>query len=192
MNIALVDFIDVSRMAAGLVLKHAVRFDDDTRRQMAPNSPHKDTRTILLRGPADLDGRQDPQPHWQADVPHEDQPLLADWPSARMVMEQVAVSHRRRTGLDPMFGKILIVSLRAGGIVDWHRDEGAYADVHDRFHLCLVPAYGAVLYSGGDAAIPAQGNLTYFNNHVQHSAVNFGTNERIHLIADIRKPGAIQ
>lgn len=182
-----VDFIDVSHMAAALVMKHAVHFADDTRRQNAPGSAHHDTETILLRGPLGEVSRKT----WYEDVPHADTELLAGWPSARNVLAKIAESHRRRAGLEPVFGKAMVVSLKAGGHVDWHVDEGAYAEAHDRFHVCLIPSAGAMMYSGGLGLTLPVGQLTWINNRVLHSAINVGFNPRVHLIVDVRKPETV-
>lgn len=188
MNLILpVDFIDVSAMAAALVMKHSVRFGDDKRRQAFHGSPHHDTESILLRGPMGEISRET----WFDDVPHCDSEALEAWPTARAVIAKIAESHRLRSGLEPIFGKIMVVSLKAGGWVDWHVDQGFYAQVHDRFHLCLIPSAGGLMFSGGMSAALPQGQLTYFNNHVLHSAINVGTNPRVHLICDIRRPESI-
>lgn len=187
MTIAPLDFIDVSHMAAALVMKHSVHFRDDTRRQDVIGSPHHDTETILLRGPAGEVSRES----WFADVAHTDMPILAKWPTARQVIEAIAVSHKRRTGGEPVFGKIMVVSLKPGGSVDWHTDQGAYAEAHDRMHICLQPSPGAWLFSGGAQAILPMGQLAYFDNHVLHSAINLGPVPRVHLICDIRRPAPV-
>lgn len=188
MNLILpVDFIDVSRMAAALVLKHSVHFADDTRRQDAPGSAHHDTEVILLRGPVGEITRES----WFEDVPHADTGLLLKWPSAQQVLAKIAQSHMRRAGHEPIFGKAMVVSLKAGGHVDWHTDEGPYAEAHDRFHICLVPSSGAMTYCGGLGASLPVGQLTWLNNRALHSAINVGSNARIHLIVDIRKPETV-
>lgn len=181
-----VDFIDVSAMAAALVLRHSVHFADDERRQNFPGSPHHDTRCIVLRGPSDAG----PQ-NWQEDVPHFDMPVLDGWPTARQVIEAISESHSKRAGAAPIFGKIMVVGLKVGGIVDWHVDEGPYAECHDRFHLPLIYSPGARIYSGADGAILPPGQLTWINNRIPHSAVNMGPVERVHMIVDIRKPEAV-
>jgi len=184
-----VDFIDTSVMTAALVMKHAVHFADDTRRQEASKSPHHDTQMILLRAPAGDVSRET----WFADVEHADTPLLAEWPSARRVIAAIARSHERRTqqqfgtAIEPSFGKIMVVRLKAGGFVDWHVDQGAYAEAHDRFHLCLIASPAAFLYSNGQAAVLQPGTLAFFDNRKLHGEVNFGPIARDHLIVDIRR-----
>lgn len=186
--ILLVDFIDVSHMAAALVMKHSVHFKDDTRRQNAPGSPHHDTETILLRGPLGEVSRDT----WFADVPHADTELLAKWPSARAVLAKIAESHLARSGVVPIFGKAMVISLKPNGWVDWHMDQGSYAEAHDRFHVCLIPSAGALLFCGGQTMSLQVGSLCWVNNRALHSAVNFGANARVHLVVDIRKPESIQ
>lgn len=182
-----VDFIDSSKMAAALLMRHDVHFSDDTRRQDTPGSPHHDTRSIVLRGPA---GGADPD-NWFQDVEHVDYEVLAGWPSARQVIDLIRQSHLTRTGKPAHFGKIMVVGLKPNGWVDWHIDTGEYATAHDRFHMCLVPSPGAWLYSGGYTAILPPGQLTYVENHIPHSALNMGPVERVHLIVDIRRTEAV-
>lgn len=183
-NIIPLDWIDVTHMAATLLLRHDVHFEDDRRRQETPGSPHHDTRSIFLRVPeGDLSKEL-----WFKDVPHADTPLLGEWPSARRVIEKIAESHFNRAKLVPVFGKIMVVSLHAGGWVDWHIDQGPYAEAYDRFHIGLVPSPGAFLFSGPQGHILGQGELVYLNNRIPHSAINGGQIARVNLIFDIRRP----
>lgn len=187
-NIVPVDFIDVSRMAGALVLKYSVHFNDDTRRQEAPGSPHRDTKVIVLRGP---EGGGSPE-NWQQDVPHADTQLLEEWPSARHVLEKIAASHTGRTQKPCFFGKAMVVALKPGGHVDWHVDEGPYAEAHMRFHICLVPSPFSFIYSGAMMAALPVGQLTFVDNRAKHAAINLGSVDRIHLIVDIRRPEGVQ
>lgn len=129
--------------------------------------------------------------NWFEDIPQVDYSILKDWKSARAILARI------KDAVQPLFpdrnivlGKAMIVRLKVGGYVDWHTDEGEYAKVHDRAHLCLLPSPGAWLYSGGEAYQPPVGQLTWFNNRVPHSALNMGPVARTHLICDIRKPSA--
>lgn len=184
MHIRPLGFLDASVMTANLLLRYKQHFADDTRRQTAPGSAHHDTEMILLRGP-----RMPAADNWQADVEQVDQPLLGEWKSAQALLVRLK-NLLLQDGRPAVLGKAMIVKLKAGGHVDWHRDEGAYAEAHDRVHLCLVPSPGAWLYCGGEGANLPVGQLTFVNVRTLHSAVNFGTVARIHLIADIRRPDA--
>lgn len=182
MNLRPLGFLDASVMTANLLLRYQRHYADDTRRQMAPGSAHHDTEMILLRGP------REPEPaNWQQDVPHVDQPLLGDWKSAKALLVRLK-NLLVQDGRPAVLGKAMIVRLKPGGVVDWHRDEGAYAEAHLRVHLCLVPSPGALLYCGGEAANLPVGQLTLVNVQALHSAINLGSVARTHLIVDLRRP----
>lgn len=184
MNFRALAFLDTSVCTATLVNKYRDAWGQNTQRQTTAGSPHHDTQAIFLRGP------QNPTvENWFEDIPQVDYPILKEWKSARALLARI------KDAVQPLFpnssivlGKAMIVRLKVGGYVDWHVDEGDYAKVHDRAHLCLLPSPGAFLYSGGETAQPAVGMLTYMNNRVPHSALNMGPVPRVHLIVDVRKP----
>lgn len=184
MNIQPISFVDPSLFAATLLLKYQKHFADDRRRQEYQGSPHHDTECIVLRGP------DEPTPeNWFQDVEHVDYPLLKEWVAARSLIAAAEIPIAQTLGVPaPVLGKIMVVSLKAGGTIDWHVDEGAYAQNHMRFHLGINVSAGAWLYSGGEAQQIGAGNLVFFNNLTTHSAANFGPVPRIHLIIDVRKP----
>jgi hypothetical protein len=190
-NIVPVEFFDVRLMSGALNMRHSAHFFDDQRRQQYPGSPHHATRAIILRGPEGYEAASGTalKDLWFADVPHHDSPLLDDWPIARNLLERLAASQEfgRFLGHVPKFGKVMLVSLPPGGWIEWHVDQGAYADAHDRFHLPIDTCPGAWLFSGGESAGPVQGILSYFNNHIPHSAVNVGPADRVHMIIDTRR-----
>ena len=186
MNFRPLAFLDTQYVTATLVSKYRDAWGREIQRQTAAGSPHHDTQAIFLRGP------QNPTvENWFEDIPQVDYPILKDWKSARAILARI------KDAIQPLFpdrpiilGKAMVVRLKVGGFVDWHVDEGEYAKVHDRAHLCLLPSPGAWLYSGGEVAQPPVGQLTYFNNRVPHSALNMGPVARTHLIVDVRKPSA--
>ncbi len=184
MNIQPIGFVDPTMIAATLALRYGEHFDDDTRRQDAPGSAHKRTKVILLRGP------ENPGPeNWMEDVPHIPTDVFREWTAAQDFMGRIERLMNHAYGNRELsFGKIMIVRLEPGGWVDWHRDEGPYAEAHNRFHVCLSPCWGAWLYSGGEGATMTAGNVLAFNNRALHSAANFGDIPRVNLIFDIKKP----
>lgn len=156
-------------------------FNDETRRQLYPGSPHRDTRAIFLRGP------EQPTPaRWFEDVPHVDYPALADWPEATAVLAEIGW----HLPFGAVLGKAMIVELKSEGAIAWHTDEGPYAERYERFHLPLTTNPEAFLLSGGEQVHVPVGLLIRFDNRVLHSAVNGGRTPRIHLIVDGRKDGA--
>lgn len=185
-NFRALAFLDASMFTAMLITRHKQSYRADTPRETAPGTPHHDTKAIMLRGP------RNPSPeNWQEDVEQINYPIMSEWKSAKALLLRIAAAAAPfNNGETPDLGKAMVVSLKAGGFVDWHIDEGPYAEAHLRLHLCLVPSPGAVLYSGGDQHTPPVGQLTFVNNRVLHSAVNLGPVPRVHLIVDVRKPDA--
>lgn len=177
-------FLDTSTFTATLVNKYRDEWGKNTQRQAFAGSPHRDTNSILLRGP------QNPTvENWFEDIPQVDYPILKDWKSARALLARIKDAVQPILGeTKAVLGKVMVVRLKVGGHVDWHVDQGEYAAKHDRTHLCLLPSPGAWLYSGGEQYQPPVGQLTWFNNAVVHSALNMGPVARVHLICDIRKP----
>ena len=182
MQIRPICFLDGSLVAARALTTYRERWKEQTFRQDTPGSPHHDTEAILLRGPA-----QPSAENWLADVEQVDYPILTEFKSARSLLLKIKAALVPFSP-KPEFGKAMLVSLRPGGIVDWHTDEGAYAEQHERFHLCLVPSAGALCIYGTEPVSMAVGMLNWVNNRVPHTAINLGTNSRIHLVVDVRKP----
>lgn len=182
-----VSFIDTWGLASA-VYRHRSAFDQNRLRQTTPGSPHHSTQTIFFRGP------RDPSPeNWFDDAPQVDYGLLGqkEWQTAKNVLSRIrrAVQATLPAGqeLGPA-GKAMIVLLKAGCHIDWHVDEGEYAEAHIRFHLPIVTNPGCALYSGGEVQYMPAGQLTWFDNRVKHSGTNLGAHPRVHLIVDFRKP----
>src|ERR1700693_153422 len=118
---------------ATLALRYGSHFDDDTRRQDYPGSAHKHSKTIILRSP------EDPTPeNWMQDVPYFPTDLFREWTAAQEFMGRVErLVSNAMASPEPDFGKIMIVRLEPGGWVDWHKDEGPYAEAYARFHITL-------------------------------------------------------
>lgn len=182
-NIQPVGFLDVSVFAASLRLRHWEKLGESKLRAEYPGSAHHDTESILLRGPRDPTVE-----NWFDDVEQINYPLLDEWKPAKNLLLRLRNAVAPLNGGKPgKLGKVMIASLKSGGHVDWHRDEGAYAAAHQRFHVGIVPSYDSFLLSGGQMLQVMVGQLVYFNNHIRHSAINDGEFSRVHLIADIRR-----
>lgn len=84
-------------------------------------------------------------------------------------------------------GRVVIASLKPGGIINWHRDEGVYSDSHIRIHFAVTSEPTCTFHCGGEAAVMAPGEVWEFNHHNIHSVVNASASPRIHIIADYRE-----
>ncbi len=174
-NIQFIRHFDTFELMHGLWERRKL-FDAITLRQDVPGSYHKDTRTIFLIGPENpgLDT-------WYKDVQHKHYPPLHAWPTMDRFIQDIAA----RSGT--YLGKVMLVSLKAGGKIIPHVDEGEYAQAYDRYHLPLVTNPYATMYSGTEAKHIDVGAFTKFNVLERHYADNASKYERIHLIVDIRK-----
>lgn len=177
MSFTPITYIDVWPLSAAL-FKERARFSENTKRQEQPGGAHKETQSILLRGPEDAD-----EENWFLDIKQVDYPILKNWKSAKSVLERV----RKAVNNRPL-GKVMIVQLRPAASVAWHVDNGPYYDAYHRLHLPLVTNPGAQMFSGLAALHIPVGHLIHIDNRVLHSAINVGQHPRIHMIIDVKKP----
>ena len=89
-----------------------------------------------------------------------------------------------RLGDVQKFGRVMLTELRPGGYIPPHIDEGVYANLYDRFHLCLQGDEGSVYECGGETVSPLPGDMFWTNHKRPHSVGNYGEMTRIHLIVD--------
>jgi len=163
--------------------QHPLLWKDITARQDAPGSPHVDTECIVLRWPAD-------QSVWASfyDL------TCIDYPASELLMPEVGalmLAVLNALGLEASrvdVGRMLIVSLKPGGHVRRHLDEGPYADKYDRFHVVLQPGDESLFLVEGHPQVSGQGDLFWFNHKCTHEARNRGTQARWHLIIDLVSP----
>lgn len=182
MNIQVIDHIDVSQLAADVSRKsREALWDKHTLRQDYPGTAHKSTRCIFLRGP-----RQLSMEDWFKDEPSENYETINEMPLVKHILLSVMAVVRIRTPPLVKTGHAMLVELAPGAGINWHVDEGEYAQKNVRFHLPLVTNPGCFLVSGAQVVHAEVGALTYFNNRILHSAVNLGQTRRIHLICDFR------
>ena len=167
--------LDVSAAIAEIA-KHPELWSLITLRQDYAGSAHRDTETIVLRGPTSADGIFD-------NLDGVDYAYFADLYFTAALLRQA---------LQPLawreLGRIMIVRLKAGGVIRPHTDEGAYARYYARFHLVLESSPDCVFTAGGESVHMAPGELWWFNHQVEHSVVNNGP-DRTHVIVDLTAPG---
>lgn len=160
-----------------------------TARQSTPGSPHADTRAIFLRW-----AREFSVESVFTDIEAHDTAYLNALPEARdlikKVVDLVAFPFEGETFA---LGRVMLVDLKAGGSIEPHCDEGAYADHYERFHLCLDAEEGSVFMvqdrpGHGEYAFMRPGELWWFNHKKEHWALNESDHGRIHMIVDVVAP----
>lgn len=95
--------------------------------------------------------------------------------------------------LDGELSRAKVVRLPPGGVVYPHIDRGEYYRIRDRYHFVLQSDEGNLLTCDDEEIWMKAGELWWFDNKKEHSAVNASNTPRIHIIFDLfHKPGAIQ
>jgi len=151
-----------------------------TARQDYTGSAHKDTECIFARGPYSFTPY-----YYMFDLGSYDYPAMDKLgdvliPVLRPLLTEVlAVTE---------LGRVLIVNLKAGGLVKPHVDEGTYADHFARFHVALTGNDHCMLEVGNDQACMRPGEAWWFDHKQQHSACNLGQTDRWHIILDAVSP----
>lgn len=146
-----------------------------TMRQDFLGSPHEQTETIFLRGPRafTLEGY-----FGEADaLDYHLLPAVIDelMPLVRPLLDAIEWSE---------LGRILLVSMPAGGNLEEHTDEGEYARHYTRYHVPVTTNPDCALVVDGVHQHMAAGDAWLFNHRAPHWAYNAGESERIHLIVD--------
>lgn len=162
----------------GLIIKgeeEAAEVVKETWREQAPNSPHKDTRTVYLK---------------MCEISEEAvfnsveslvRPILVDSP----MVQEVILDCMSEVGAC-VLGRVMLVNLKAGGIITEHKDEGEYAAMFRRYHLPLITNPNCHFYSQGEGYVLKAGNLYELENKKEHSVLNYGDTARVHLIMDMQ------
>lgn len=155
-------------------------WDEITARQDHPGSPHHDTRCIWARGPRELSIEAVFNDVASTDYPamHTLAPEL--YPLMNPVLRTMGVEH---------LGRVLITTLKPGGAIDPHEDQGLYAKTFSRFHIALSSKPGNVFGCGAEQVHMKPGELWWFNHRDEHWLRNDSDEERIHIIFDAIAPG---
>lgn len=86
-------------------------------------------------------------------------------------------------------GRVLITKLVPGGRILRHSDAvGAYTDREDgaRYHMVLQGLPGSLFHCGDETVCMQTGEVWWFNHLAEHAVENNSTDERIHLLIDVR------
>jgi predicted acetyltransferase len=154
-------------------------WDEITERQTVAGSPHTDTKSILLRWCKDLTVEAAMNDLEAVDYPAAEKLWQGAWPVFENVLRYIG---------DVSIGRVMIVSLKPGGRIPIHINEGSYADRYDRLHVPLQSDEGNRFSVDGDDVYMHPGELWWFNHKRPHWVENYSERERIHLIIDVESP----
>lgn len=142
--------------------------------------------SLLLRAHGNIT-----EENWLQDLPIVEQEPLEKWSTMNNLLERarkaIMLEPPARQLLTGNMGRAMISRLDPGSTIFWHDDNGPYHEKHVRFHVPLVTNPGCLMYAGPESLPMHVGELWYFNNHVRHSAANWGASMRLHLIFEMRR-----
>lgn len=147
--------------------------------------PFENTESIILRFPPRSVHETEAalKEHSAQFDQHEniDQPIFKDLPEARPLIFNLmgAVEGER-------LGRVMINKLIPGGVIYPHADTPVHAEYWDRFHVCLQSAPGSSFRCGTETIGMQPGDIWWFNNRLEHEAINNSAEDRIHMVIDIR------
>jgi len=153
---------------------NAPLWDAFTVRQNFPGSPHRNTKTIPMRGASSFLSSYKPHAKrkrtaFAAMLPHTE--ALVNSVLARMNVATV--------------GNVLCVALEPGGEVLPHADTGAYPEHFERFHIVVTSPEGNWFKVADEYTQPQPGDVFFFNHRLTHSVGNPGDTPRVHIIVDV-------
>lgn len=175
------------RLAAGLnmspLMAQIVRQPDlwkaDTYLRDYPQGPFEDVETIFLRFPpasvSELE-QQGRDPHecvWMDGAVH-----LHAW--RPLVFNLMATVEGER------LGRVMINKIRPGGVIYPHADTPLHCAYYSRYHYVVHSQPGVVFRCGQEVAGMQTGEAWWFNNALEHEVCNNSTDDRLHLIVDIK------
>lgn len=83
-------------------------------------------------------------------------------------------------------GRCLITKLAPGKKIEAHEDGGSHAEYYERYHIVLQGLPGSNFTCGEEQVYMKTGDVWWFDNSVEHEIINNSSDDRIHLIVDIK------
>jgi hypothetical protein len=161
------------------ILRQPALWKADTYLRDYAQGPFGDTETIFLRFPpasvSELErGQRDPHECvWMDGAIH--------LPAARrLIFDLMGKIEGER------LGRVMINKLVQGGRVYPHADTPVHANYWDRYHFVIRSGPGVSFRCGEETVHMPVGQVWWFQNALEHEVVNNSSEERIHLICDIR------
>jgi GNAT superfamily N-acetyltransferase len=88
-------------------------------------------------------------------------------------------------------GRAIIAKLAPGGHIKPHKDEKLMCEYYSRCHIWLQGSNTA-FRSGDEWFTPKVGDIFWVNNAVEHEVINYGDDDRISIIVDIKSPQTVK
>jgi len=174
--------VDISALTQTVLSFSDARWSGNDDRQKIYSSIHQYTQTIGLIYDDDMR-------HKNATVHpayHELKSLIKPIENhieAYYQQQKINILESRRHQ-QPYFARIILVKLKAGGVINKHKDGSSSMLRCHRIHLPLFTDPEVIFDVGESSIIMAAGELWEINNRRQHAVTNHSDIDRIHLILD--------
>lgn len=153
-------------------------WDMDTARTAFEGSPHAEANDIVLRC-CETEGRTLSEAY--ADINAEDRDLMHSVPMVKgLALDLMRLVSGSR------LGRVVIAKTAPGHSIKLHRDEGPYAEYYTRYHVVLQGLPGSMFMCGDETVNMRTGEVWWFDHRADHMLKNNSTDDRVHMIADIR------
>lgn len=160
-------------------------WDQHKYRTTYENTPHKDVSDIWLRF-SDVGKVSDPSN--LSPVINDSAPVWYDAIQKLPQVKQLIADLMYRVGAYEV-GRVLITRLEPGGVILPHADtSGDYVHLGDiaRYHIVLQGLPGSLFRCGDETVCMQTGEVWRFNAHEVHEVANNSSDDRIHLLVDLR------
>lgn len=173
--------LDITSLYNAIIRQPELWDTNNTRKTFMENSPHREVEDIILRGQKlqDTDKKSILKAQW--DLQCFNFPAFYAMPQIRPFIFGLMT---RLEG--EQLGRIIITKLAPGKQIYTHKDEGGYSEHYNRYHLVISAGLGSLFKAEDEEVTMKTGELWWVNKLVEHSVINNSSQDRIHLIIDIR------
>ena len=158
---------------------------EDTFLRHYPQGPFGECESIILRFPP-IQHYEDEQ-QYREQYDKIDQHECVDRDVFRLLPEARAIIFTLMGYVQgERLGRVIINKISPGGKIFPHADTAAHAAYYDRFHVALQSTPGAIFRTGDEQITMPVGSVWWFDNSQEHEVINNGSDDRIHMVIDIR------
>lgn len=165
---------------------------EDTFLRHYPQGPFGETESIMLRFPKIADFSKDKsgrkiEKYKKNLLPGYDQHESEDKPAFKLLTEARPIIFALMSMTQgERLGRVMINKIIPGGRIFPHADTPVHAEYYSRFHVVLQSQPGVVFRCDDEQVFMGTGEVWWFNNKLEHEVINNSSDDRIHMIVDIR------
>jgi hypothetical protein len=142
-------------------------------------SPHREAEDIWLRF-CDVDKHQD------LEGVLDDVDVVSFQPYHQLPQAKQLIFALMATVQGERLGRAVIAKLPTGKRIYPHADKGKCAEYYNRYHIVLQSGPGCLFRCDDEEVQMKTGEIWWFNNKKEHLVINNSSDDRVHLIVDIK------